>query len=82
MKPTRLFRPWDFPGKSNGVGCHFLLQGLLPDTGIEPHFPTLQADALPSEPPVADFIFGGFKITTDGDCSPEIKRTYPLEEKL
>ena len=31
---------------------------------------------------VADFIFGGFKITTDGDCSPEIKRTYPLEEKL
>ena len=21
-----------------------------------------------------DFIFGGFKITTDGDCSHEIKR--------
>ena len=20
---------WDFPGKSNGVGCHFLLQGVF-----------------------------------------------------
>ena len=25
-KPTRLPRPWDSPGKSTGVGCHFLLQ--------------------------------------------------------
>ena len=23
---TRLPRPWDFPGKNTGVGCHFLLQ--------------------------------------------------------
>ena len=23
---TRLLRPWDFPGKSTGVGCHCLLQ--------------------------------------------------------
>ena len=23
---TRLFCPWDFPGKNTGVGCHFLLQ--------------------------------------------------------
>ena len=22
LQPTRLFRPWDFPGKSTGVGCH------------------------------------------------------------
>ena len=26
LKPTRLLRPWDFPGKSTGVGCHFLHQ--------------------------------------------------------
>ena len=26
LQPTRLLCPWDFPGKSNGVGCHFLLQ--------------------------------------------------------
>ena len=22
LQPTRLLRPWDFPGKSTGVGCH------------------------------------------------------------
>ena len=30
---------------------------------------------------VRDFIFGGSKITADGDCSHEIKR-HSLEEKL
>ena len=25
LQPTRLFRPWYFPGKSTGVGCHCLL---------------------------------------------------------
>ena len=44
-------RPWDSPGKNTGVDCHFLLQGNLPDPGIEPWSPTLQADALTSEPP-------------------------------
>ena len=31
---------------------------------------------------VSDFIFGGSKITADGDCSHEIKRHLSLEEKL
>ena len=26
LQPTRLPHPWDSPGKSTGVGCHFLLQ--------------------------------------------------------
>ena len=26
LQPSRLLRPWDFPGRSTGVGCHFLLQ--------------------------------------------------------
>ena len=26
LQPTRLLRPWDFPGRSTGVGCHRLLQ--------------------------------------------------------
>ena len=30
---------------------------------------------------VADFIFGGSKITADGDCSHEIKRHLPLGRK-
>ena len=31
---------------------------------------------------VADFIFGGSKITADGDCSREIKRCLLLERKV
>ena len=31
---------------------------------------------------VADFILGGSKITTDGDCSHEIKRCLPLGRKV
>ena len=31
---------------------------------------------------VTDFIFMGFKITADGDCSHEIKRCLSLEEKI
>ena len=26
LQPTRLLHPWDFPGKSTGVGCHRLLR--------------------------------------------------------
>ena len=45
--PTRLFCPWDFfffLGKNIGLGCHFLLQGIFLDTGIEPASPAFQAD--------------------------------------
>ena len=31
---------------------------------------------------IADFIFWGFKIATDGDCSREIKRRLPLRRKV
>ena len=31
---------------------------------------------------VSDFIFGGSKITADGDCSHEIKRLLLLERKV
>ena len=33
VQPTRLLCLWDFPGKNTGVGCHFLLQGILPTQG-------------------------------------------------
>ena len=35
LQPCRFLCPWDFPGKKTGVGCHFLLQGNLPDPGVE-----------------------------------------------
>ena len=31
---------------------------------------------------VSDFIFGGSKITADGDCSMKLKDAYSLEGKL
>ena len=33
LQPTKLLSPWNFPGKSTGVGCHFLLQGIFPTRG-------------------------------------------------
>ena len=38
LQPSRLLRPWDFPGKSTGVGCHRLL--------------CLQVQPLPAQVPV------------------------------
>ena len=36
LQPIRLLRPWDFPGKSTGVGCHCLLrQEVLSSSQIE-----------------------------------------------
>ena len=33
LQLPRLLCPWNFPGKSTGVGCHFLLQGIFPTQG-------------------------------------------------
>ena len=49
----------DSSGKNTGVGCHALLPEDLPNPGIEPRSPTLQADSLPSEPPGKPFWGGG-----------------------
>ena len=32
--PTRLFHPWNSPGKNTGVGCHSLLQGIFRTQGL------------------------------------------------
>ena len=40
--------PGDSPGKNTGVGCHFLLQGIV-DPEMELGSPTLQADSLPAK---------------------------------
>ena len=51
--PTRLLRPWDSPGKSTGVGCHALLQGVFPTQGSNLslfHLLHWQVGSLPLEP--------------------------------
>ena len=42
--------PWNYPGQNTGVGSRSLLQGYLPNPGIEPRPPTLQVNFLPVEP--------------------------------
>ena len=47
---TRLFCPWDFPGKNTGVGYHFLLQEIFLTQGLNScllRLLPLQADSLP-----------------------------------
>ena len=34
---TRLLWPWNFPSNNTGVCCHFLLQGIFPIQGLDPH---------------------------------------------
>ena len=36
LQPTRLFCPWDSPGKNTGVGCHALLEGIFLTQGLNP----------------------------------------------
>ena len=50
LRPHELYSPWNSPGQNAGVGSHFLLQGIIPNPGIEPRSPTLQVDSLPAEP--------------------------------
>ena len=35
--PARLPCPWISPGKNTGVGCHFLLQGIVLNQELNPH---------------------------------------------
>ena len=39
LQPARLLCPWDFPGNSTGVDCHFLLQWIFPNQGSNPGLP-------------------------------------------
>ena len=44
-------RPWDFQGKSTGMGCHFFLRGIFPTQGSNPGLPHCRQMLLLSEPP-------------------------------
>ena len=46
-----LYSPWNSAGQNTRVGKPFPSPGDLPNPGIEPKSPTLQADSLPAEPP-------------------------------
>ena len=50
LQPHGLYSPWKSPGQNTGVGKPFPCPGDLPNLGIEPRSPVLQADSLPAEP--------------------------------
>ena len=50
LQPTRLLCPWDSPGKSTGVGCHVLLQGILPTQESNLPSPALVSGFFTTEP--------------------------------
>ena len=56
VQPHGLYSPWNSPGQNTGVDSLSFLQGIfpspgdLPNPGIEPRSPALQADSLPAEP--------------------------------
>ena len=77
---SRLFCPWDFPGKNSGVGCHFLLQGIFLNQGLNLHLLHWQANSLSlshkgSHTKVAEYILFS---SVNGIFS---KRDYMLAHK-
>ena len=70
-----------FPRQEYWSGLPFSFPGDLPNPGIEPGSPTLQADALLSEPPgrpcVVQHVNPG---NSDGDCSAGVGTGYGITD--
>ena len=73
LSPARLLCPWDFPGKSTGVGCHFLLPRIFPTQGSNPHLLhsrriLYQWQGFPKRPDFSvnklDFLSGAYSGTS------------------
>ena len=58
----------EFSRQENWSGSPFPAPGDLPDPGIEPWSPVLQADALPSEPPGKPLMREGIYINITDLC--------------
>ena len=50
LQPTRFLRPWEFSRQEYWNGLPWPPPGGLPNPGIEPRPPEVQADSLPTEP--------------------------------
>ena len=49
LRPLGLYHLWNSPGQNTGVGSLLPSPGNLPNPGVEPRSPALQADSLPAE---------------------------------
>ena len=80
LQLARLLCPWDSPGENTKVGSCSLLQRNLPNPGIEPRTPALQADSLPAEPPgihlhihisLLFYYFNWWRSSKESTCNTE-----------
>ena len=71
---SRFHCPCYFPGKNTGVGCYFLLQGVFPIQGLNPHLHLLhwQADYCTTWEALIQTILSS-KISIHSEC----KNKYP-----
>ena len=71
---TKLLCPWDFQGKSTGVGCHFLLQGTFPtqgsNTGLSHCRQTLHCLSHRGSPTIMMTFFKRFHACTAALSAP------------
>ena len=74
---TRLLRPWHFPGKSTGVGCHFLLQEIFPTQGMNPGLPSCRKMLLPSEPLGKSVYVNHPKTNQPNEATPMLSSKPP-----
>ena len=77
LLPYGLYSPWNSPGQNTGEGsCSS--PGDLPNPGIEPRSPALQADSLPAEPQEkpkttevgSPFLLQGIFLNQESDWGP------------
>ena len=73
LQPARLLCPWGFSRPEYWSGLPCPPPGNLPDPGIKPRSPTLQADSLPAESP------GKTKNTGVGSLSL-LQGVFPTQE--
>ena len=76
QESIRLLCPWGSPGKRAGASCHFLLQGNLPNSGIEPMSPALADVIFTTVPYVKDMYTRARAHTHTHTHTPAHARTH------
>ena len=77
LLPSRLLRPWDFPGKNTGLDCYFLLQGIFLtlgwNVGLNPHFLLVGRffTAEPSGKPMVGLLLDLFQYWISGNTEAQ-----------
>ena len=73
LQPARLLCPMGFSRQEYWSGLPYHPPGDLPNPGIKPRSPALQADSLPSESP-------GKLTNTRVGCHAHLQRIFPTQE--